>query len=217
MKVKIFYGARKKLAGGILLMWCVLIANPVGAFASESIEAIESEVSHNDSEGLALLIPNLLEWLPMLIGFILLWVILAKFGWPVITGMLDKRVTTIKESLEQAENAKIESERLLEEHRAQLADAKKQSAQIIAEAKQSAEAVKDEITTKAQAESEAMIAKARVAIEAEKKAALAELQGSVADLSVSVAGRLIGQDLSDSDHRKIIEHYLAEAGALNAN
>ena len=215
--MKIFYGARKKLAGGILLMWCVLIANPVGAFASESIEAIESEVSHNDSEGLALLIPNLLEWLPMLIGFILLWVILAKFGWPVITGMLDKRVTTIKESLEQAENAKIESERLLEEHRAQLADAKKQSAQIIAEAKQSAEAVKDEITTKAQAESEAMIAKARVAIEAEKKAALAELQGSVADLSVSVAGRLIGQDLSDSDHRKIIEHYLAEAGALNAN
>jgi F-type H+-transporting ATPase subunit b len=144
-------------------------------------------------------------------------VILAKFGWPAITGMLDKRVTTIKESLEQAENAKIESAQLLEEHKAQLDDAKKQAAQIIAEAKQSGEAVREAITAKAQEEAEAMIAKARVAIEAEKKAAIAELQGSVADLSVSVAGRLVGQDLSDADHRRIIEHYLSEAGALNAN
>ena len=164
-----------------------------------------------------LLIPNLFEWVPMLIGFILLWVILAKFGWPVITGMLDRRVTTIKDSLEQAENAKVEGERLLEEHRLQLADAKKQSAQIIAEAKQSAEAIKTEITARAQAEAEGMITKARIVIEAEKKAAIADLQSSVADLSISVAGRLIAQDLSDADHRKIIERYLAEAGALNAN
>jgi len=210
MKVKIMYGARKKLAGSMLLMGGLFFANPAVALAATGAEG-ESQ------GGLSLLMPNMLEWVPMLIGFILLWAILAKFGWPAITGMLDKRVTTIKDSLEQAENAKLESERLLEEHRAQLEDAKKQAAQIIADAKQSAEAVKDEITARAQTESEAMIAKARIAIDAEKKAALAELQASVADLSVSVAGRLIGQDLSESDHRKIIEHYLAEAGALNAN
>ena len=210
--MKVFYEARKKIAGVAVMSGCLLFANPVIAFAAE-----EAEEGASESGGLSLLIPNLFEWVPMLIGFILLWVILAKFAWPVITGMLDKRITTIKDSLEQAEDAKIESERVLEEYREQLADAKKQAAQIIADAKQSAEVIKSEITTKAQSEAEGMIAKARLAIDAEKKAAIAELQGSVADLSVSVAGRLIGQDLSDSDHRKIIELYLAEAGTLNGN
>jgi F-type H+-transporting ATPase subunit b len=163
------------------------------------------------------LIPNLLEFIPMLIGFLLLLLILGKFGWPVILGMLDKRVTTIKESLESAENAKIEGERLLEEYRAQLADAKKQAAQIIADAKQSGEAIKADLATQAQSEAESIIAKARAATEAEKKAAIAGLQSSVADLSVLVAGRIIGQGLSEADHRKIIEHYLSEAGALDAS
>jgi len=163
------------------------------------------------------LIPNPLEVIPMLVGFLVLLLILWKFGWPVIIKSLDGRVTRIKDSIEQAENARMESAKLLEEHKAQLDDAKRQAAQIIAEAKQSGEAVKAEITAKAQVEAEAMIAKARVAIETEKKAAIAELQGSVAELSVSVAGRLIGQDLSEGDHRKMIEHYLSEAGALNAN
>jgi F-type H+-transporting ATPase subunit b len=62
-----------------------------------------------------------------------------------------------------------------------------------------------------------LIAKAQAAIEAEKKAAIAELQTSVADISVSVAGKLIGTDLSDADHRAIIERYLSEAGSLDAN
>ncbi len=62
-----------------------------------------------------------------------------------------------------------------------------------------------------------MIEKAHAAIEADKKAAIAELQGSVADTSVAVASRLIGQDLSDDDHRKIIERYVNEAGSFNAN
>ena len=56
-----------------------------------------------------------------------------------------------------------------------------------------------------------------VTIEAEKKAAISELQGSVADLSVSVASRLIGEDLNDAEHRKIIERYVNEAGSFNAN
>ena len=214
--MKVVYRARKKIIGIAGIAGLLLFSSPAIAFAAEAAEAVE-EHAGSESGGLSLLIPNMLEWVPMLIGFILLWVILAKFGWPVITSMLDKRISTIKDSLEQAENAKIESARLLEEHRAQLADAKKQAAQIIADARQAADAVKEEITAKAQEESAAMIAKARAAIEAEKKAAIADLQGSVADLSVSVAGRLIGQDLSDTDHRKIIEHYLAEAGALNAN
>ena len=183
---------------------------PVAAFAEEGGES-------GGSSGLSLLFPSLTEWIPMLIGFIILWIILAKFGWPAFIGMIDKRAKTIKDSLERAEEAKMESERILQENKAQLDEARKQAAQIIADAKVTADAVRDEIVAKAQEEVQIQAQKARAAIETEKKAAIAQLQSSVADLSVSVAGRIIGQDFSDADHRRLIEHYIAEAGDLNAN
>jgi F-type H+-transporting ATPase subunit b len=167
--------------------------------------------------GFSLLIPKMGEFIPTLIAFIIIWIILAKVGWPMITGMLDEREKTIKDSLEQAEQAKIQSEQLLAEHKAQLDEARVEAAQIIANAKEAGEALKADITAKAQQESADMIAKAHLAIEAEKKAAIADLQSSVADLSVSVAGRLIGENLSDDEHLKLIERYVAEAGSLDAN
>jgi len=168
-------------------------------------------------EGVALILPDPIETIPMLIAFIVLVIILAKFGWPMFEGMLEKRERTITEALEKSEEARIESERVLAEYQSQLADAKTQAAQIIAEAKQTGEAVEANIKKKAEEEAATMVEKARAAIEAEKKSAMAELQSSVADLSVSVASRLVANDLSDDEHRAIIERYIKEAGSFNAN
>ena len=168
-------------------------------------------------EGIAVIAPDMIETVPMLIAFIVLVIILAKFGWPMFEGMLEKREKTITEALEKSEEARIESERVLAEYQKQLADAKAQSAQILADAKQTGEAVEANIKKRAEEEAAAMIEKARVAIEAEKKAAMGELQSSVADLSVDVASRLVGSDLSDADHRAIIERYINEAGSFNGN
>lgn len=201
-------GAKKAVArlGGVAVAaGSATCAFPTLAFASE------------ESSGINAILPDPVEFVPMLIAFIILWIILAKFGWPMFEGMLDKREKTIKEALEKSEAARAESERVLQEYQKQLDEAKAQSAQIVADAKKAAEAVKADITAKAQAEAAAMVDKARDAIEAEKKAAIAELQGSVADLSISVAGRLIGEDLNDDQHRKIIERYATEAGSFNAN
>lgn len=179
-------------------------AFPTLAFASEK-------------EGIAVLIPDMNEFIPMLVAFLIILVVLAKFGWPVVDNIITKRENTINDALKKSEEAQAEAERTLEEYKRQLEDAKAQASQIISDAKQTGEAVKAEITNKAQAESAQMIEKARQAIEAEKKAAVAELQGSIADISVDVAGRLIGEDLSDDEHRKIIERYVNEAGSFNAN
>ena len=162
-----------------------------------------------ESSGVAAILPQMDEFIPMLVAFIILWIILAKFGWPLFEGMLVKRETTIKDALEQSEKARVESERVLAEYKRQLEETKAQSAQIIADAKKTGESVKADTAT--------MIEKAHAAIEADKKAAIAELQGSVADMSVAVASRLIGEDLSDDEHRKIIERYVNEAGSFNAN
>lgn len=181
------------------------IAFPALAFASE------------ETSGLSAILPNMVEFIPMLVAFIVLWVVLAKFGWPMFEGMLEKRELTIKESLEKSESARIESERTLEEYKRQLEEAKSQASQIVADAKKTGEAVKADIAAKAQTEAAAIVEKARTAIQAEKKAAIAELQSSVADTSIAVASRLIGEDLSDDEHRKIIERYVNEAGSFNAN
>ncbi|MBQ9001914.1 MAG: F0F1 ATP synthase subunit B [Eggerthellaceae bacterium] len=159
----------------------------------------------------------MIETLPMLVAFIVLVIILWKFGWPMFEAMLEKREKTIAEALQKSEEARIESERVLAEYQQQLADAKTQAAKIVADAKETAEAVRADITKQAQEESAAMIEKARVAIEAEKQTAMNELRNSVADLSVDVASRLVANDLNDDEHRAIIERYLNEAGSFHAN
>lgn len=199
--------AKKNLARGgsaVVLASGLMCSIPTLAFASEK-------------EGIAVIAPDMLEFVPMLVAFIIVAIILAKFGWPVVNGIIEKRESIIKGELEKSEAARIESERVLAEYKRQLEETKAQSAQIIADAKKTAEAAKADITEKAQSEAASMIEKARVAIESEKKQAIAELQGSVADTSIAVAQRLIGQDLTDAEHRAIIERYVSEAGSFNAN
>ena len=187
------------------------LAALAGAGMTFAFPALAFAAEGESSGGLSAILPDMAEFIPMLVIFILLWIVLAKFGWPKFEAMLEKREMTIKDSLEKSEQARVESERVLEEYKRQLEDAKAQAAQIVADAKKTGEA------DKAQSEATAMIEKAHNAIEAEKKAAISELQGSVADLSISVASRLIGEDLNDAEHRKIIERYVNEAGSFNAN
>ena len=187
-----------------------------GAAASASL-AFPALAFAEQKEGIAVIIPDMIETLPMLIAFIILVVVLWKFGWPMFEGMLEKREKTIAEALKRSEEARIESERVLMEYQTQLADAKAQAAKIIADAKETGEALRADMAKQAQEESAAIIEKARVAIEAEKQTAMNELRSSVADLSVDVASRLISTDLSDDEHRQIIERYLNEAGSFHAN
>lgn len=218
------FGAMVIAALSAFATFVVSMMTPALAFAM-SAQDIAGQVVGADAEastdaatgGIGAILPDMVEFIPMLIAFIILWIILAKFGWPAFNGMLERRENTIREALQKSEEAQIESERVLAEYQKQLADAKATAAKIVSDARESAEAVKADITAKAQAEAADMIAKAKAAIEAEKRQAITELQASVADTSVAVAARLIGQDLTDDDHRRIIERYVAEAGSFNAN
>jgi len=193
--------------------WLALTGAATGASLAFPALAFASE----EKTGVALILPDLVETVPMLIAFIVLIIVLWKFGWPMFEAMLEKRERTIAEALQKSEEARIESERVLAEYQKQLADAKSQASELIAEAKETSEAMRVDITKKAQEEAANMIEKARAAIEAEKQAAMVDLQNSVADLSVDVASRLVASDLSDAEHRAIIERYINEAGSFHAN
>lgn len=206
MKAKKNKGLRMACTGA--LAYLASFATPAIAFAAEQ----EAEQG-----GISAILPEMHEFIPMLVAFIILWAVLAKFGWPAFDKMLQTRTDTIQNDLKKAEDARIEGERVLAEYKAELDAAKQQATQIVADARQTGESVKADITAAAQKEAADMIAKARTAIEAEKKAAISELQSSVADTSVVVASKIIGTDLSDDEHRAIIERYVNEAGSFNAN
>lgn len=161
------------------------------------------------------IIPLGVELYVNLAAFAVLFVLLAKFAFPPITKMLDERAEKIRESLEKAEDTRIEAERLLEEYRQQMAEARAEAAKIIEQGRTVAENMKAEILAKAREEAEAEKAKALEAIKAERAAALAELQAKVAELSVAVAGKIIGEQLTPAEHEKLIERYIAEVGSLD--
>jgi F-type H+-transporting ATPase subunit b len=163
------------------------------------------------------IIPLTSELLVSLVSFGVLFVLMWKFALPPITNMLDERAARIKDSLEKAEQTRVEAERLLDEYKQQLAEARQESSRVIEQGRKVAETMKDEIVAKANEEREAMLVRAREEIQGEKRTAMAELQAQVADLSVAVAGRLIGETLSADDHKALIEKFVAEVGSLDAD
>jgi F-type H+-transporting ATPase subunit b len=161
------------------------------------------------------IIPLTSELLVSLVSFGVLFLLMWKFALPPITKMLDERAAKIKDSLEKAEETRVEAERLLDEYKEQLALARQESNRVIEQGRKVAETMKDEIVAKANEERESMLARARDEIQGEKRAAMAELQAQVAELSVAVAGRLIGATLSVDDHKALIEKSIAEVGSLD--
>ena len=99
-------------------------------------------------------------WLAFGILFFLLW----KFAMPAILGMVDARAARIRESLEKAEETKVEAEQLMEDYKKQMAEARGEAAKVIEQGRKVAETMKDEIIAKANEEAEGMIAKAREAL-----------------------------------------------------
>jgi len=183
------------------------------AYASEGA----GEAGGGIANTLGSVYPNPATIWPTIVAFLVLFFLLYKFAFPLIIKMLDERADKIRDSLEKAEQTKIDAELLLEDYKKQMAEARGEAAKVIEQGRKVAETMKEEIVAKANEEAAAIVAKAHEAMEAERKAAAAELQGQIAGLSVAVAGKLIGEKLSEADHTKLIEQYLAEVGGLNDN
>ncbi len=147
-----------------------------------------------------------------LVTFLILLFILRKFAWKPILGAVSDREEGIKDALASAEKARQEmenltadNERILQEARAEreamLKDARDVKNKMIADAK-------DE----AQAQASKMIEQAQLAIESEKKAAMAELKSHVAGLSLDIAEKVVRDELSNKDKQlKLVEDMLGEA------
>lgn len=145
-----------------------------------------------------------------LITFAVLLFLLGRFVYPPIIGMLDKRSEAIRESLEAAERTRIDAQGLLEQYKEQMADARTEAQKVIGQSREVGEQMKKEIVEKANEEARGLIERAQQEIGAEKERAVADLRKSVADLSIGVASKIIGEQLSAEKHLDLIERSLSE-------
>jgi F-type H+-transporting ATPase subunit b len=151
--------------------------------------------------------PGLIIWTA--VTFLILLLLLRKIAWKPLLNALHLREESIRSSLERAEKAKEEAERLLEENRKNFQNAEEQAQKIINEGKAGAERIKNEIIEKANASSRRMIEQAREEIQREKEAALAELRREVADLAIQAASKILREELDERRHRKVVDEFLS--------
>ena len=145
----------------------------------------------------AILTPDFGLFFWMLIAFLVVFVLLAKFGFPVITGMVEERKNYIDESLRKAHEAQERLANIEKEGESILQEAREKQAQILKEAAETRDAIVEKAQEKARAEGARLLDDAKIAIEQEKKAAIADIRAQVATLSVEIAEKVLKQNLKD--------------------
>ncbi|ERL09295.1 F0F1 ATP synthase subunit B [Olsenella profusa] len=181
------------------------------ALASAAMAMQFPTVALADSpSGTDLLLPKPAEFVPALIAFLVIWAVLAKFALPSIVEMMEKRQQKIQNDLDEAQQAKVKAVEEQKEYEARIAEAHRQAERIIADAKREAEEERSRVLAKAQRDAAGVIAKAHGAVSSERKKAMIELSGQVVNLSVEIASKIIGNDLSEDEQRRLAERYLAE-------
>ena len=143
---------------------------------------------------------GLIFW--QLVGFLILLFVLGKFAWRPILGALHERESSIEDALDAAEKAKAEMAQLRSENEQLLAEARKEREVMLKDATAAANKLREEAREQASQESARIVEDARASIETQKQAALAEVKQQVADLSLTIAEKILREKLDDSEKQK---------------
>lgn len=153
---------------------------------------------------------GLSTWTLLVFGGLVL--VLGKYAWGPILEAVDAREKGIQSALDEAAGRNDEAAKLLAEHKEQLADARRQANELIAEGKAVGESVRKDIEDKARIEGLAIVERARAEIERERDAALDTLRKESVELALAAASRLLQENLDQDKDRQLVERYLSEMG-----
>jgi len=147
------------------------------------------------------------------IAFVILFFLLAKFAYPGIKKGMDDRSEKIRTSIDEAEHAKSEASRILEEYQRQLNDARSESARIIEEARQAADRLRQDLKRQAETEVSELRARAQEDIQAQVQRAMADLQARVGELAIELAEKVVERSLDRETNMQLIENYINQVGS----
>jgi len=157
---------------------------------------------------------NLGYLISQIVNFSLLALLLYFVGYKPILRVLDERSARIRQGMADAEKAQRMAAEAQQEFERQLALARKESQALIAQATQTAQKQRDEILAQAREQAAAELARAKEEIARERERALVELRQEIADLSVTVAEKVIGQTLDLAAQRRLVQRFIEQVGEL---
>jgi F-type H+-transporting ATPase subunit b len=157
---------------------------------------------------------NLGYLVSQIVNFTLLAVLLYVVAYKPVLRMLDERSTRIKKGLEDAELASRRAAEIEQEFEQRMVEARKEGQEIIAQATQMSEKARQDILERAREEARAQIEKAKGEIQRERELAMAELRQQVAELSLAISEKVIGQVLDEKHQRRLISEFLEKTEEL---
>jgi F-type H+-transporting ATPase subunit b len=168
----------------------------------------------NDPEHLY---PHLEELIIGAIAFGVLFFFVAKWVLPRLGKLLDERRAKIQGSLEEAEKAKQDADSMLEQYQEKLRDAGSEAGKVIEEARKTAEQMRKDLLAKAEDESRQIVAKAQEEVRAERDRAVQALRRELAEASVELAARVVGESLDEERQLRLVEQYIDEVSGMTSN
>jgi F-type H+-transporting ATPase subunit b len=152
--------------------------------------------------------PGLGIW--TIVVFLLVLFVLGKWAWGPILGAVESREEGIRESIAEARKMQEDAHRLLEQHKQQLADARRQAQEIVNEGREAGDRVRKEMEERARAESDRILERARTEIARERDQALEAIRAESVDLALALAGRILKERLDTQADRELVERYLSQ-------
>ena len=158
--------------------------------------------------------PLIPVWQEIVLGavaFGLLCFVLMKFVFPMMEKTFAARVDAIEGGIKRAETAQAEANQLLEQYKAQLAEARTEAARIRDEARADAEGIRQDVLAKAREESDRIIAAGRDQLAAQRESIVRDLRAEVGTLAVDLASRIVGESLADEARsRGTVDRFIRE-------
>ena len=178
---------------------------------------LAQEAPHAEPEDFSPVVPILADLIWAAVFFILLFLIIAKVALPKLNAILAAREAALVGRLQGAEEAKASADAVLAQYQAKLAEASTEAGRIIDEGRRTAEGIVAEARTRAETEAQAIVARAHSEVAAERDRAMDSLRSTVADVSIEVAGRIVGHSLDADSQRSLVDTYIDELSAAARN
>ena len=185
-----------------------------GSAEKECVEKLETGKKIDDCQKApSPILPATNELIWGALSFIVLLGLLYKFAWPALKSGMEARTDRIRSDLDAADTAKADADRILEEYRAQLADARNESARIIEEARQAADALRRDQEQRLQTELAQLRERAAADIEGAKRQAVADLRGEVAELAIGAAEVIVQRSLDRDTQTRLVDSYIEQVSS----
>jgi F-type H+-transporting ATPase subunit b len=147
--------------------------------------------------------------------FVIVVIVLGKFAWGPVLGLLQQREQFIHRALADAKRDRDEAEARLKEYAAKLQSAHAEAATLVEEARRDAERLREEIRQRAKSDAEKLIAGAERQIQLQTNRALEQIRREAVDLSVMIASKIIQRNLTKEDNERLIDEALKQVQGLH--